>query len=217
MKDLQLIKDVVGDEYYTQLTTIVEELNDTFNKKQIFRTDTEARISVLNDGNFPTPASKYWQSVREQNAMLENLIAMSFDFRRNELEIKRNQRKLENSIDEFDKEEIHINLDECLYKRTNIELVAKDRIRELLMWSQIKNELNDGTFDTKNVNTHQAVSLKLALENRANSLTPGSNPAEVLNVIGPLSTLNRLILNKEENIKLSSFSENKQTNLKSIK
>lgn len=207
MNDLQLIKNVVTDNDFKALTKIIDELRDTFNKKQIFRTETEARISVLNDGKHPTPASKYWQSVREQNVMLENLVAMSFDYRRNELEIKRNEKKLSEAVDEFDREEIQINLDECLFKKTNIELVAKDRVRELIMWSQIKCELDDGSFDTQNVNTHQALSLKLALENRANSLSQGSSQAEIMNVIGPLSTVNRLIIKEDEQLKLNSFKE----------
>lgn len=39
--------------------TIIElqsELEDTFHKSQIYRKETEARISILNDIKFPTPA-----------------------------------------------------------------------------------------------------------------------------------------------------------------
>jgi hypothetical protein len=35
-------------------------------------------------------------------------------------------------------------------------------------------------------------SLRMALENRAASLTPGSSQAEVINVLGPLNTVNRI-------------------------
>ena len=45
------------------LEEVKEELNDTWTKRQIFRTETEMRISVLNDVKFPTNASKYWQAV----------------------------------------------------------------------------------------------------------------------------------------------------------
>jgi len=47
---------------------MVEELRDTWNKKQMFRTETEARFSVLQDNKYPTKASKYWQCVREQSS-----------------------------------------------------------------------------------------------------------------------------------------------------
>jgi hypothetical protein len=33
---------------------MVEELRDTWTKKQIFRTETEARVSVLQDAKYPT-------------------------------------------------------------------------------------------------------------------------------------------------------------------
>jgi hypothetical protein len=37
---------------------MVDELRDTWTKKQIFRTETEARISVLQDNRYPNKASK---------------------------------------------------------------------------------------------------------------------------------------------------------------
>ena len=74
---------------------MVEELRDTWTKKQIFRTETEARISVLQDAKYPTVSSKYWQCVREQNVFLENLMSLSFDYRRNDAKIKWLEKKLE--------------------------------------------------------------------------------------------------------------------------
>ena len=40
------------------------ELRDTWTKKQVFRTETEMRMSVLQDMKYPTKAAKYWQCVR---------------------------------------------------------------------------------------------------------------------------------------------------------
>ena len=67
---------------------MVDELRDTWSKKQMFRTETEARFSVLQDNRYPTRAAKYWQCVREQSTYLDNLMALSFDFRRNAAKIK---------------------------------------------------------------------------------------------------------------------------------
>jgi len=55
------------------------ELRHTWTKKQIFRTETEMRFSVLNDYKYPTKAAKYWQCVREQNVYLEQLMQLSFE------------------------------------------------------------------------------------------------------------------------------------------
>ena len=63
------------------------ELRDTWTKKQVFRTETEMRMSVLQDMKYPTKAAKYWQCVREQNVFLENLMSLSFDCRRNEVKL----------------------------------------------------------------------------------------------------------------------------------
>ena len=63
---------------------MVDELRDTWTKKQMFRTETEARFSVLQDNRYPTKAAKYWQCVREQSSYLDNLMALSFDYRRND-------------------------------------------------------------------------------------------------------------------------------------
>ena len=70
--------------------TIIElqsELEDTFHKTQVYRTETEARISILNDIKFPTPAAKYWQSVREQNLHFEEAVGESYHIRHLNLQI----------------------------------------------------------------------------------------------------------------------------------
>jgi hypothetical protein len=80
---------------------MVDELRDTWTKKQIFRTETEARFSVLQNNRYPTKASKYWQCVKEQSVHLENLMALSFDYRRNEAKIKWFKKKIKKEKDEY--------------------------------------------------------------------------------------------------------------------
>ena len=186
--DLKPILSVLKEEDAQAIVRLKDELTDTWTKKQIFRTETEMRISVLNDGKHPTQASKYWQSVREQNAMFEALMGLSFDLRKNNVKRLKLERKMQKAIndgDDLKQMEIQIDLDENLYGKANMEQTAHDRVRELNTWSKIKHELEDGSFDDKNVNTHQAESYKLALTNRVNSLGPNSGPAEVVNEVGP--------------------------------
>lgn len=207
--DLKPILTVLKEEDAQSIVALREELTDTWTKKQIFRTETEMRVSVLNDGKHPTQASKYWQSVREQNAMFEALLGLSFDLRRNEVERLKLERKMEKAAekgDDLKQMEIQIDLDENLYGKANMEQVAHDRVRELNSWSKIKEELADGSFDTENVNTHQAETLKLALSNRVKALGPNANPAEVINAVGPLQTVERL---KSEGGTLLGFKEAK--------
>jgi hypothetical protein len=171
---------------------MIDELRDTWTKKQIFRTETEARVSVLQDNNYPTKAAKYWQCVREQNVFLENLMSLSFDYRRVEAKIKWLTKKLETETDEYKLENYKIDLDEKIYSKASMEAVAKDRMREINMWSKLKAEFNDGTFNDKNVNDHQLETYHQVYLNKAKTLTSGSSQPEVFNVVGQLETIERV-------------------------
>ena len=182
------------------------ELRDTWTKKQVFRTETEMRMSVLQDAKYPTKASKYWQCVREQNVFLENLMSLSFDARRNEVKLKRLQEKLLKEEDALKRELLQIDIDEKTYSVANMQLVARDRMREIKLWSVLKKEFDDGSFDTKDVNTHQLDSYHLIMKNKAETLTSGSSQPEVFNVLGQLQTIERvkksgeMIYNKKEQL-----------------
>ena len=172
------------------LAKLAPELTKTYATRQIFRTDTEARVSVLDKIRHPTKASKYWQCVREQSGMLEQLSLASFEYRRNEVAIKRLERTLSTSADELDIEEAQIDLEEKLFTRVTMKTVASDRLRELEMWSQIKSELDDGSFDTENVNTHQLISYTTQYAIMAANTGPGPvGHQEMLNMVGQLNSM----------------------------
>ena len=187
---------------------LTDELRDTWTKKQMFRTETEMQFSVLNDAKYPTKAAKYWQCVREQNVFLENLMSLSFDYRRAEVKIKKFQEKLDKEEDPLKKELLQIDIDEKTYSKASMQLVARDRMREIKLWSKFKKKFDDGSFDTKNVNTHQLNSYHLTMKNKAETLTSGSSQPEVFNVLGQLQSIERIkkdiaIENKKkENAKL---------------
>ena len=176
----------------SEFKKMVPELQDTWVKKQMFRTETEMRFSVLSDNKYGTKAAKYWQSVREQNTHFENLMQLSFDYRKNDVEIEKIQHKIETEKDKFEKKLAIVELEEKLYGRANMELVAKARMREISTWSKLKKEFHDGTFDDKDVNTHQAESYMHQLEQKKLTLTPGASQPEVFNVLGQLETLKRV-------------------------
>ena len=171
------------------LKELKTELEDTHNKAQKYRTETEMRYSVLNDGRFPTKASKYWQAVREQNVFYTTLRTEAYQYRKLLVEIKKLERSIENEKDDLELELLEIELEEKLWDKSERERMGADRVREIEHWSRIKKELDDGSFDTQNVDTHQKESLKLQLQERAKNLTPGSSQGEMINVIGPLKTI----------------------------
>ena len=192
---------------------LTEELRDTWTKKQMFRTETEMQFSVLNDAKYPTKAAKYWQCVREQNVFLENLMSLSFDYRRAEVKIKRLQEKLDKETDSLKKELLQIDIDEKTYSKASMQLVARDRMREIKLWSKFKKKFDDGSFDTKDVNTHQLNSYHLTMKNKAETLTSGSSQPEVFNVLGQLQSIERikkdiLIENKKKEDAKLEFDKN---------
>ena len=178
---------------------LIPELQDTWHKKQMFRTETEMRFSVLSDNKYPTSAAKYWQSVREQNTHFENLVHLSFDARKNEVEIKKLQRDIKKEKDPLEAELKQIELEEKLYGKASMELVAKHRMREVATWSKLKKEFHSDQFDDKDVDSHQAESYRLQLKHRADTITPGTSQAEVFNIVGQVDTLNRVIASGELN------------------
>tara|TARA_Y100001963_G_C6762349_1_gene440212 strand:+ start:1255 stop:1893 length:639 start_codon:yes stop_codon:yes gene_type:complete len=184
------------------LKDLRKELDDAYFKNQIYRTESEMRYSVLQDGKHPTPASKYWQCVREQIMMYKNLRRESYDYRRLTIEIKMLERAIENEQDNLKKEMLQVDLDEKNWQKIDLERVSTDRVREIEHWSRLKKELDDGSFDTQNVETHRKEAMTLALKHRAASISQGSSQGEILNVLGPLATIDsdykKLLVDRED-------------------
>jgi hypothetical protein len=208
--DLKAVLDVLKPEEAKIVLALKEELADNWKKKQIFRTETEMRISVLNDAVHPTLGSKYWQAVREQSAHFDGLISITFDLRRNEvkrLRLEKELKEAQEAGDDLTVKELEIDLDENLYAKATMAQIAKDRVREVSLWSKLKAELNDGTFNDQDVDQHQAQSYRLALQNRVAALNEQSNSSEIINALGPLQTIERLI---QQDGKLVTFDEAKK-------
>jgi hypothetical protein len=206
VKEAPSLNNLLDPNDVKEFSKLTNELRDTWTKKQVFRTETEMRMSVLQDAKYPNNASKYWQCVREQNVFLENLMSLSFDARRNEVKLKKLKQKLETEKDPLKIELLQIDIDEKTYSVANMQLVARDRMREIKLWSTLKKEFDDGTFDTKDVNTHQLDSYHIIMKNKAETLTTGSSQPEVFNVLGQLKTIERvkksgeMIYNKKEQL-----------------
>ena len=186
------LNNLLSQEDLSSFKGMVDELRDTWTKKQMFRTETEARFSVLQDNRYPTKAAKYWQCVREQSSYLDNLMALSFDYRRNEAKIKWLEGKLEKEEDEYKSTKYKIDLDEARFGKASMEKVARHRMREIKMWSKLKKEFNDGSFNDKDVNAHQLESYHKMYAGKAKGITEGTSEAEIFNIIGQLRSIERI-------------------------
>jgi len=179
--------DILSNDDISFVANNITAIQKNWEKRQVWRTETEMRISVLNDIKFPTAASKYWQSVREQSVFYENLVTLSFDYRRNAIDIKKVLKSIAAETDELERDLLQVDLEEMQFRQINMEQAAKDRMREIRLWSKIMLELDDGTFDTEDANTHQLVSYGLRFENQLRNLGSAS-PSEKANLVGQYET-----------------------------
>ena len=191
-KETPNLHNLLSTEEVSDFKAMTEELRDTWTKKQMFRTETEARFSVLQDNRYPTKGSKYWQCVREQSSYLDNLMNLSFDYRRNEAKVKYLEKKISTETDEYKLTKYEIDLDEAIFGKASMEKTAKHRMREIKMWSKLKSEFNDGSFNDKDVNDHQLESYGRQYHEKAKTLNANSSDTEVFNVMGQLQSLQRI-------------------------
>lgn len=140
-----------------RLEALAPELQHAFCTRTIFRTPTEARFSVLNDLKHPTQSSKYHQAKLEQAVMFDNLIKLSFAFRRAKIDLADARARLKKASG-HQKERLQVDVDELTYRLICMQKEAQERLRELEMWSEIKASLQ-GDFDRDNKDTDELVAL----------------------------------------------------------
>ena len=71
---------------------------------------------------------------------------LSFEYRRNDVKLRRKKEKLSKELNNFKKEELQIDIDECEYIKKSTEQTAHHRVREIEHWSRIKKELDEKIY-----------------------------------------------------------------------
>ena len=202
-------KGFIGAADAAYIDANIAEIEANWRKRQKFRTETEMRISVLNDLKFQTQAAKYWQCVREQGVFYENLVTLSFEYRRNKVEQKKIQKSIAKEDDELDRELLEIDLEEKQFQQIGMEQVAKDRMREIRLWDKLMAECvkEDPEFDSENVDTHQLLSYGLRFEGQMKNIGNAS-PSEMANLVGQYQTtikhLEAAGIERPQNVKLTA-------------
>ena len=176
----------------------IDMITANWSKNQRFRTETEMRVSVLNDIKFPTPAAKYWQCVREQSVFYEQLVAVSFQYRENKVDQEQQRRKIERLKDSDHPDadlkvmRAQIKLEQLQFAQLHFEADAKDRVRELRLWAQLMQECVDADpdFNTEDVNQHQLESYVHRWQQQMVEMEKAGNtsPSERANLVGQLKT-----------------------------
>jgi hypothetical protein len=188
--DLNVIRDLKG------------ELVDNFLHAQVFRTRTEMEVSVLNDMNFPTPDAKYWQCQREQGVHFHELVMLSYDYRKNLVEIRKLQKKLrvlpDDEFVEDERELLIIEIEKLTFIARNQEKVAKDRIREVREWHEIKDRLiPQMVHSLEDCNEHQLVSYTRRFIYQWLAMGESGSPGERQNLMSQMDMAVRACISKK--------------------
>lgn len=197
MNALEIIKDaaILKDNDWQALAKIKDELRRTWETVQVFRTRTEMKISVLKDIQHPTPDSKYWQAVREQNVMFGELVELSYAYRKKTVEIKKLRREIVTEQDDLEREFLQIEIEQNEWHLRNMERVAHDRIRETLEWSAIKKELLPHIkYGVNDVNEHQLEAMQKRFQAEQRLVNAQTPIADARNIIGLAEMANKAAL-----------------------
>ena len=120
-------------------------------------------------------------------------MTLSFDYRRNEAEIKMLEKKIKKEKDEYKLENYQIDLDEKRYtKALQAYQILGLKYPEKNSLFKLKKEFDDGSFDNQDHNQHQLKSYHEVYKHKVDTLTPGSSQAEVFNAVGQLHTIERV-------------------------
>ncbi|NLZ46843.1 MAG: hypothetical protein GX896_09160 [Clostridiales bacterium] len=175
---LQDIKEagLLPEKLELRVANLLPELEHNFKTQTLWRTETEIRCSVLNDKDFPDKASKFHQAKLEQMVFFEQLLDLSFEYRKTQQKLNIKEAEIEEIEDKLLNDDLkeyqikkmrarleikNIEKQEIIYSLENMRVQGKERVRELEIWSKIKNELNDGSFDTDNKDKNQLISLTI--------------------------------------------------------
>lgn len=184
---LQVIDDssILSQREVAALSEIKEELEKTSRTVQRFRTRTEMKVSVLKDAKHPTPDAKYWQAVREQKGMFDSLVLQSFEYRKTLVTIKKLKRMLAEEEDDLEKEIHQIDLEKTQYMLTEMRRTARDRLREILEWSDCKKHLEPYLkYGTEDVDKHQLEAMVQRFNFEASLINDNTAIGDKVNIIG---------------------------------
>jgi len=181
---------VLESEDLQRLQDLVPELKQAVATRTMFRTPTEARFSVLNDLKHPTPAAKYHQAKLEQVVMFGNLMTLSFDYREALIDLAEAEEKIK-SARGFELERLKVKRDRLTYKLAWMRSEAKERLREIEMWSRIKAQLESAaSFDHDNKDTEELQGLAIRyMQELPAALRAGKDVGGAVNIIAQAATM----------------------------
>jgi hypothetical protein len=195
MDSLQVMSatDLLSPAELARLQELQVELARTFETVQVFRTHTEMLVSVLNDVKHPTPDSKYWQAVREQDVMFTELVMLSYEYRKTLLETEQTRRKLAAEEDDLARALLAVEIERQDYIAANMRRTAHHRMREIALWSKIKAELEPQlVYGIEDVDAHQLEAMRKRFSAEASLVSQHTPVADARNILGLAVTAQRI-------------------------
>lgn len=180
--------EVISSGDLSKIEEIQESLMLSVDTRTLWRTRTEAEISVLNDLKYPTPAAKFHQAAREQVAFFDNLHHLSFDYRRKLLDLEEIEQKIEASEPgSIEARRLEIDREEAVYLLSVYQHEGRERVREICMWEEIKQNClkNDHTIHPEDKNADQIKGFTLRfIRELPSALRSTTDPGAANNIIG---------------------------------
>lgn len=192
-----------------QLMQAAESMEKAFFNSQIFRTETEAVISVLNDVRFPTAAAKYYQCLRELNVHQCELMGLLYDYESKQediriikAEIMELEEKLAQAEKDYEKIKLEAEINKKLIELRRIKFMlkgmkrtAEGRKQEIMQWDKLirklEPELIENGIPIDDVNAHQKISYTVRfIKEAVAALTARAefSSGEAMNLFGQLNT-----------------------------
>lgn len=197
--------DILEKKDFDVIKNMSDSLAHTYKVKQIWRTECEIKYAVLDDTNFPTTPSKYWQIVREQDVFFTALVELSIDYQKAQGELELLEIEYDEILTDTKKSKALRKIKDADIKRkkfalTNMKLHAHDRVRELALWEKLKQEMqNKEDFDINDVNKHQYETFKIKWEKQMQLAQQSGKPDLYRNAKQNLDTLRKEEENNEIN------------------
>lgn len=176
-----------------RILALRDELAQTWETAQVFRTRTEMRVSVLDDIKRPTPDAKYWQAVREQDVHVAELVELSYEYRKAQIRLAMTERDREAATDALARAMLGIEAEQQRWRLRLMERTAHHRAREIGEWSAIKAELRPQlAYGTEDVDAHQLEAMRRRFQAEARLITAQTPVADARNILSLASTAQRI-------------------------
>ena len=152
--------DVLSSTDSSFVFSISKEVQRLHETSQKWRSEFIIRNAVLSNSKCPLPSSKFEQASREYLMYFEQLLFHSFDYEKKLIESEKKQLDIDDlgntKRDKLNKKLLNLEKLEIDWQLIQIKRDARERVRELRVWSKVIQELiATKTFNPDNVESFQ--------------------------------------------------------------